>query len=64
MFTQELEKIPLFMKNVPEEIDPEKSPALAALQAIKYELDTPEGLFQTFINKLNFENVLAGMILY
>lgn len=35
---QELEQIPLFMGQSPEAVDPEKAPALAALQDLKYEL--------------------------
>ena len=38
-----MEHIPLFMTRSPDEIDPEKAPALAALQDIKYEEETPQG---------------------
>ncbi len=37
---QELENIPLFMTKSPEEIDPEKAPGLAALQALKYQTES------------------------
>ena len=43
MFTQELEQIPLFMSKTPSSVDPDKSPGLAALQALKYEMETAEG---------------------
>ncbi|RDD42202.1 Tetratricopeptide repeat protein 4 [Trichoplax sp. H2] len=36
---KELQKVPLLMTEQPDEIDPETSPALAALQALKYEND-------------------------
>lgn len=41
--SQELEQIPLFMTRSPETIDPEKAPAVAALQDMKYEDQTPHG---------------------
>ena len=46
---QELEQIPLFMTRSPEAVDPEKSPALAALQDIKYEDQTPRSMFSDII---------------
>jgi tetratricopeptide (TPR) repeat protein len=39
---QELEKIPLFMTRAPTEIDPQSAPALAALQDLIYQEDTPK----------------------
>ncbi|XP_028413281.1 tetratricopeptide repeat protein 4-like [Dendronephthya gigantea] len=38
---EELENIPLFMTKSPEEVDPEKAPAIAAMQALKFEEDDP-----------------------
>lgn len=38
---EEIEQIPLFMSKSPDVIDPERSPALAALQLLKYEDATP-----------------------
>ncbi|XP_043941433.1 tetratricopeptide repeat protein 4 [Protopterus annectens] len=38
---EEIEKIPMFMKKVPTEIDPEKNPDLACLQAMIYDEDRP-----------------------
>lgn len=43
LFIQELEQIPLFMTKTPSTVDPDKSPGLAALQALKYETETAEG---------------------
>lgn len=43
---QEFNKIPMFMKTAPEEIDPKKYPELACLQAIIHDEDRPpEGRF-------------------
>ncbi|CAI8022616.1 Tetratricopeptide repeat protein 4 [Geodia barretti] len=39
---EELEKIPLFMTRAPTEIDPQSAPALAALQDLIYQEDTPK----------------------
>lgn len=36
------------MTKTPEHVDDEKAPALAALQAMKYEEDDPKGLFVNF----------------
>ena len=36
IFSQELEQIPLFMTQAPEQVDAESAPALAALQDLKY----------------------------
>ncbi|XP_046847022.1 tetratricopeptide repeat protein 4-like [Xenia sp. Carnegie-2017] len=38
---EELENVPLFMTKSPDEINPDKAPALAAMQAIKFEEDSP-----------------------
>jgi hypothetical protein len=40
-----MERVPLFMTKSPDDVDAEKSPALAAMQAMIYDddLDTPEG---------------------
>ena len=40
---EELENIPLFMTKSPEEVDPEKAPGVAAMQALKFEEDDPKG---------------------
>lgn len=46
--TQEFNKIPMFMKNAPEEIDPQKYPELACLQSIIHDEDRPpEGVRTT-----------------
>ena len=43
---QEFEKIPLFMKNSPSEIDPLENPDLACLQSIIFDEErSPEGIF-------------------
>ena len=42
--SQELENIPLFMTRPPEVVDAESAPALAALQDIKYNEETPYGV--------------------
>ncbi|CAB3988753.1 tetratricopeptide repeat 4 [Paramuricea clavata] len=39
---EELENIPLFMTKCPEEVDPEKAPGVAAMQAMKFEEDDPD----------------------
>lgn len=41
--SQELEQIPLFMTQAPEQVDAESAPALAALQDLKYSEGTQEG---------------------
>ncbi|XP_027146395.1 tetratricopeptide repeat protein 4-like [Larimichthys crocea] len=38
---EEFNKIPMFMKTAPEEIDPKKYPELACLQAIIHDEDRP-----------------------
>jgi tetratricopeptide (TPR) repeat protein len=38
---EELEQIPLFMTKAPEDVDPESAPAVAALQDLIYQEDTP-----------------------
>ena len=40
---QEFEKVPIFMTNTPSPEEIEGNPSLAALQALKYEEDTPVG---------------------
>lgn len=41
---QEFDKVPMFMKTAPEEIDPLKHPDLACIQSIIHDDDrTPEG---------------------
>lgn len=50
-FGKELEQIPLFMTKAPETVDAEKAPALAALQDLKYELETPEGEWEGLEHK-------------
>lgn len=43
---QEFEKIPLFMKKAPSEIDPKENPDLACLQSIIFDDERPpEGIF-------------------
>ena len=42
-FDQELEQIPLFMTRPPEAVNSDLSPALAALQDIKYQEEMPLG---------------------
>ena len=43
---QEFEKIPLFMKKAPSEIDPQENPDLACLQSIIFDEErSPEGIF-------------------
>lgn len=41
-----MEQVPLFMTKSPDEVDVQKSPAVAAMQAMIYddEMDTPEGV--------------------
>lgn len=42
---QEFNKVPMFMKTAPENIDPEKNPDLACIQSIIHDDDrTPEGV--------------------
>lgn len=44
---QEFEKIPLFMKKAPSEIDPKENPDLACLQSIIFDEERfPEGIFK------------------
>jgi len=38
---QEFDKIPMFMKEAPEEIDPQQYPELACLQALIHDQDRP-----------------------
>lgn len=38
---QEFDRVPMFMKKAPDEIDPEKYPELACLQAIVHDEDRP-----------------------
>lgn len=39
--SQEFDRVPMFMKKAPDEIDPEKYPELACLQAIVHDEDRP-----------------------
>lgn len=39
--SQEFDRVPMFMKKAPDEIDPEKYPELACLQAIIHDEDRP-----------------------
>ena len=41
---QEFEKVPAFMTKTPTQEEIDSNPALAALQAIKYEDDDPVGM--------------------
>ncbi|XP_008066001.1 tetratricopeptide repeat protein 4 isoform X2 [Carlito syrichta] len=48
---EEFEKVPLFMKNVPSEIDPKENPDLACLQSIIFDEErSPEGNFRSALN--------------
>nr|XP_044995315.1 tetratricopeptide repeat protein 4 isoform X2 [Jaculus jaculus] len=48
---QEFDKIPLFMKNAPSEIDPKENPDLACLQSIIFDEErSPEGNFRSALS--------------
>ena len=48
-YPQELEQVPLFMTQSPEEVDAKSSPAVAALQDLKYSEATPPGTMQSLL---------------
>ncbi|XP_020377196.2 tetratricopeptide repeat protein 4 isoform X1 [Rhincodon typus] len=51
---EEFEKIPMFMKKPPEELDPLKHPELACIQSMLYDEDqSPEELAKTYKNEGN-----------
>lgn len=55
---QEFEKVPLFMKKAPSEIDPKENPDLACLQSIIFDEErSPEGILHEsntcFVSPLN-----------
>ncbi|XP_060685873.1 tetratricopeptide repeat protein 4 [Hemiscyllium ocellatum] len=51
---EEFEKIPMFMKKAPEELDPLKHPELACIQSMLYDEDqSPEELAKTYKNEGN-----------
>lgn len=61
---QEFDRVPMFMKKAPEEIDPEKYPELACLQAIVHDEDRPpEGMRPGAQNKVIRKAVFGIIIL-
>lgn len=65
---QEFEKIPLFMKKAPSEIDPQENPDLACLQSIIFDEErSPEGIFSDFnicfASPLNWDKVWVRKLL-
>ncbi|KAL5486492.1 hypothetical protein EMCRGX_G018980 [Ephydatia muelleri] len=51
---EEIEQIPLFMSKCPDVIDPERAPALAALQQLKYEDATPTNRANAYKEEGNY----------
>lgn len=61
---QEFDRVPMFMTKAPDEIDPEKYPELACLQAIVHDEDRPpEGMRPGAQNKVIRKAVFGIIIL-